>query len=145
MIKLTSKKHKLNSIKKLEFEFGETNLNSEELVSDEYRKKINKKYYDKQSIFIIDSVLALLEPNIRKMIKKEVYQICNTFRLKDLCYNCKIEVIIAVICLYVWKTRYKQLRVEQTRLWNKYEITWRKYALIISNILQKTRENSCLK
>ena len=126
-------------IKKLEYEFGETNLNSQELVSPTYRKEINKKYYKKQNVFIIDGVLSELEPNVRKMLKTEVYQICNSFRLKELCWNCKVEAIIATIILYVWKTRHKKLRIEQTRLWKKYDLSWRRYALIMSRLLQETR------
>ncbi|MEE1227210.1 MAG: hypothetical protein UHM08_08935 [Bacteroidales bacterium] len=134
-----------NRINRLQYEFGESNLNSKELVSPVYRSKIDKKYKEKQDIFIIDSVLNLLEPNVQKMIKKEVYQICNQFRLKDLCYNCKIEVIIAVIILYVWKNRHEKLREEQTGLWKKYNITYKKYALILRRLLQKTREENCLR
>lgn len=132
-------------IKRLQYEYGESNLNSRELVSPTYRKQINKKYYDKQNIFIIDGVLAELDPNVMRMIKKEVYQICNSVVLKELCHNCKIEVIISAIILYVWRTRRKQLRIEQTKLWKKYELDWRKYALIMSRLLQKTRERGILK
>lgn len=137
--------YKKNRLEKLVYEFGETNLNSDEIVSPTYRKEINKKYHEKQNIYIIDSVLNLLDPSVHKMIKDEVYQICNSFRLKDLCYNCKIEVIIAVIILYVWKTRHSKLREEQTKLWKHYDLSYRKYALILGNILRKTRENSSLK
>ena len=132
-------------IKRLQYEYGETNLNSKELVSPAYRKQINRKYYEKQNIFIIDGVLAELEPNVMRMIKKEVYQICNSVKLKDLCWNCKIEVIISIIILYVWKTRHNKLRIEQTRLWKKYDLDWRKYALVMSKLLQKTRERGILK
>lgn len=133
---------KKNRVKWLQHEFGETNLNSLEIVSKPYRKEINRKYKEKQDIFIIDTVLNELQPNIRQMVKNEVYSICNSFVLKELCYNCKIEVIIAIITLYVWKTRYKKLREEQTRLWRIYDLTWQKYALIIGNILRKTREDA---
>ena len=134
-----------NRIKRLQYEFAESNLNSKELVSPLYRSKIDKKYKEKQDIFIIDSVLNLVEPNVQKMVKKEVYQICSQFRLKDLCYNCKIEVIIAIIILYVWKSRYHGLKEEYTGLWKKYDLTYRKYALVLGRILQKTREESSLK
>ena len=134
-----------NRLKHLEYEYGETNLNSKEIVSSAYRSEINKKYKAKQDIFIIDGVLYQLDPHVQKMIKKEVYQICNSVRFKDLCYNCKVEQIIAAIILYVWKTRHKTLREDQTRLWNKYNLSWKKYALILSRLLQKTRENSSLK
>ena len=116
-----------NKIKRLEHEFGESNFNSDELVSSEYRAEINRKYNEKQSIFTIDSVLYQLKPNIRIMVK-------------ELCYNCKIEVIIAIIALYVWKTRYHHLREEQTVLWKTYDLSWKKYGLVIRNLLQKTRE-----
>ena len=139
------KRRDRNRLRYLEYEFGETNLNSQEIVSKEYRSEINKKYKAKQDIFIIDSVLNLLQPHVAKMIKKEVYAICNSFVLKELCYNCKVEVIIAIIILYVWKSRYKQLREEQTKIWKHYNLTWRKYALILGNILRKTREDAPLK
>lgn len=134
-----------NRLKRLQYEYGETNFNSEEIVSKEYRREINKKYKKKQDIFVIDGVLYDLDPHVRKMIKEEVYQICNSFKLKDLCYNCKIEVIIAIIILYVWKTRHKKLREDQTKLWRKYDLTYRKYALILGNLLRKTREDSTIK
>lgn len=134
--------YKTNRINKLKYEFGESNLNSKEIVSSEYRREINKKYKEKQDIFIIDSVLCQLDNHVRKMIKEEVYNICNSFRLKELCYNCKIEVIISIIILYVWKSRYSQLREDRTALWKKYDLTWKKYGLIIGNILRKTRENN---
>lgn len=134
-------KYERNRLERLEYEFGETNLNSQEIVSSAYRKEINRKYKEKQDIFIIDSVLNELRPNVAKMIKKEVYSICNSFVLKELCYNCKIEVIIAIIILYVWGTRHKTLREDKTRIWNVYGLTWKKYALIVGKMLQKTREN----
>lgn len=133
-----------NRLNYLSNEFSETNLNSKELVSPTYRSQINKNYKEKQDIFIIDSVLALVQPNVMRMVKEEVYQICNSFVLKELCYNCKIEVIISIIILYVWKSRYKGLKEERTALWRKYELNWKTYCLIISNILRKTRENSKL-
>lgn len=134
--------HKINRIKKLQYRYGESNMHCKEIVSPSYKSKIDKKYKDKQDIFIIDGVLTNLDNNVRKMIKKEVYQICNTFRLKDLCYNCKIEVIIAIIALYVWKTRHSSLREDQTRIWRVYELTYKKYALVLGKLLQKTRETS---
>ena len=137
--------HNNNRIKRLEYEFGETNFNSDEIVSPIYRSKINKKYKEKQDIFIIDSVLLQLEPNVQKMIKREVYQICNSVRFKDLCYNCKIEEIIAMIVLYVWKTRHRKLREDQTGLWRKYNLNWRKYAMVLGRLLQKSRENTPIK
>lgn len=131
-------KNRLNYLSK---EYSETNLNSKELVSPAYRSNINRNYKEKQDIFMIDSVLALIQPHVMKMVKEEVYQICNSFVLKELCYNCKIEVIISVIILYVWKTRYKSLKEERTALWRKYDLNWKKYSLIVGNILRKTREN----
>ena len=50
--------YKTNRINKLKYEFGESNLNSKEIVSSEYRREINRKYKEKQDIFIIDSVLS---------------------------------------------------------------------------------------
>ena len=62
--------YKTNRINKLKYEFGESNLNSKEIVSSEYRREINKKYKEKQDIFIIDSVLCQLDNHVRKMIKE---------------------------------------------------------------------------
>ena len=142
---MRNKYYKRNRLKHLEYEYGETNLNSDEIVSKAYRSQINRKYKEKQDIFIIDSVLYQLDPNVQKMIKTEVYQICNNVRFKELCYNCAIEEIIACIILYVWKTRHKKLREEQTGLWRKYNLSWRKYALVLGRLLQKTRENTFIK
>ena len=135
----------MNRINRLKYEFGETNLNSDEIVSAVYRKEINKKYYNKQNFFIIDSVLADLDNHVRKMVKVEVYDICKKVRFKDLCHTCKVEQIIAIIILYVWKTRHAKLREDQTGLWKKYDITYKKYALVLGRLLQKSRENSAIK
>ena len=140
-----NKKQAAKRIERLIYEYGETNLNSQEEVSKEFRKEINRKYYDKQNTFVIDGVLNELDPHIRKIVKDEVQEICHSVKLKELCWNCKIEVIIAIIILYVWRSRYKKLRVEQTGLWRKYDLTWRKYALIMENLLRKTREKGYLK
>ena len=131
-----------NRLNYLSKEFSETNLNSKEIVSPAFRSKINKNYKEKQDIFLIDSVLALVQPYVMRMVKEEVYQICNSFILKDLCHTCKIEAIISVIILYVWRCRDKTLREERTSLWKQYNLTWKQYSLIVSNILRKTRENT---
>ena len=62
--------YKTNRINKLKYEFGESNLNSKEIVSSEYRREINRKYKEKQDIFIMDSVLCQLDNHVRKMIKE---------------------------------------------------------------------------
>ena len=133
-----------NRLDYLSNEFSESNMNSKEIISPTLRSEINKKYKEKQDTFDIDRVLNLTKPYVQKMVKEEVYQICNSFQLVELCYNCKIEVIISVIILYVWKRRNSHLKEEQTVLWRKYRLTWRKYGLIVGRLLEKTRENGKL-
>ena len=142
---MRNKYYKKNRVKHLEYEFGETNLNSKEIVSKAYRSEINRKYKEKQDIFIIDSVLSELDNHVRKMVKEEVYQICNSVRFKELCYNCPIEEILSYIILYVWKTRNKTLKEDKTHIWKKHNLSWRRYALILGRLLQKTRENTSIK
>ena len=52
-----------------------------------------------------------------------------------------IGAIIAIIILYVQRTRNSNYRIERTGLWRKYDITWLKYSLIIERLLKWTREN----
>ena len=130
-------------IKKLEKDFSETNVRKGECLSKQARSQINQTYYRNQQKRLVDAILN----NVRNKdsIKKEVHDIVEENRLKDLCVNCKEEVIISVIILYCQKTRNPRYHIEQTSLWRKYELTWQKYSLIVGRLLQKTRENTKVK
>ena len=127
-------------IEKLKKKYSETNIAKGERVSTATRKNINDKYYDNQQRRVVDGVLN----NVRNKdtVKEEVHEIVKTVRLKDLCHNCEEELIISVIILYCFKSRNSQYRIERTRLWKEYNLNWRIYSLIISNLLKVTRENT---
>ena len=128
-----------NRIRYLEREYSPYHVNSDELISSSYKRSINQNYKSKQDLQMIEWVLGLLNSNVKKMIKDEVYHICKNYRLKSFCGYCKLSKIIGIICLYVWRTHNKQLNLEKTILWSEYDITWREYAIVISNLLQATR------
>ena len=115
-----------NRINYLNKEYTETHLNSQELVSSEYKSETNRKYYDREQIRMVDDVIYTLPDYTANRLKKEVYYICKNFRLKEIGSN------------------YKTLIIDNNSLWKKYNLTWECYAKIITNLLIKTRENGRL-
>ena len=135
-----NKLKKYNRIKYLERKYSETNVAQDEILSAQTVQKINKKYNDNQRKRRVDALLNNVKS--KDTVKTEVHAIINELpNISILCQTCKEEVIISSIILYVMRSRNKQYRVDRTGLWNKYNITWQKYALIISNLLKETREN----
>lgn len=130
-------------IKNLERRFSETNVDKDEILSKETRKQINRTYYKKQQKRIVDGILN--EVKNRNSIKEEVHDIIDETPLKSLCANCKEEVIIATIILYCLKLRNTSYQIEKSKLWKKYDLTWKKYSLIISKLLQQTRAKQSVK
>lgn len=125
-------------IKILEKRFSETNVAKDEVLSNDTKKQINHKYYKHQQKRLTDAILNNVKN--KDSIKEEVQDIVEENRLKDLCKNCKEEVIIAIIILYCLKTRNPRYHIEQSKLWKQYNITWQKYSLIVGRLLEKTRE-----
>ena len=131
---------KYNRIRELERKYSETNVAQDEILAPATVQKINKKYNDNQRKRRVDAILNNVKN--KDLVKEEVHKIVDELPSIDiLCQNCKEEVIISCIILYVMRARNKQYRVERTSLWNTYNITWQKYALIISNLLKETRKN----
>lgn len=130
-------------IKNLEKKYSETNIAPQEIVSSGLRQQINHNYYTNQQRRLVDAILNEI-PN-KSAVKKEVHDIVANVTLKDLCRTCKEEMIISVIILYCLNNYYTDFRVERHRLWSEYNITWRKYGLIIANLLTKTREQTIIK
>ena len=130
-------------IRYLEKKYSETNVAKGELLSAATIKRINKNYYSNQKRRRVDAILNNVKN--KDTIKEEVHNIVENVSLKELCYNCGEEQIIAVIILYVSKTRVKGYRIDRTALWNEYQLNWQRYGLIISNLLKEFRENSIQK
>ena len=130
-------------IEKLQREFSETNIKKGEMLSSETRSRINKNYKKNQLHRRVDGVLNHIRN--KDTVKDEVHQIIDDLpTLQDLCRGCKEEVIISVIILYTLKSRNPRYYVERTSLWNKYGLTWQKYSLIVSRLLQASRESKKL-
>lgn len=130
-------------IQRLQKKYSETNISQGEILSESSIRKINKKYRDNQLKRRVDGVLNHVRN--KDSIKEEVHQIIDDLpNLTVLCRGCKEELIISVIILYVLKTRNPRYHVERTSLWNKYDITWQKYSLIISRMLQESRKSKKL-
>lgn len=127
-------------IKYLQRKYSETNVAKDEALFKPSIQRINKNYYNNQKRRRVDGILNQVKN--KNAIKEEVHQIASSTSLKNLCYNCKEEEIIAAIILYVSKTRIKGYRIDRTALWRKYNLTWQKYALIIGNLLKEVREKS---
>lgn len=128
-------------IEKLQRRFSETNIAKDEIISPTYRAKINRNTRANERIRMVDDVLTLVREEIRIKIKEEVYYFVKNYRLKELCSTCSIEEIIAVLCLYSWRSYNYKLKEEETKLWKTYNLSWKLYSRVISNLLRKTREN----
>lgn len=141
--KKTMKSKQYYRIQKLEREYSETNIKKGEVLPTQTVSRINKNYRNNQRKRVVDGVLN----NVRNKdtIKEEVHQIIDDIpRLTTLCRGCKEEMIISVIILYVLKSRDSRYHVERHGLWKKYNITWQKYSLIISRLLQESRKSKKL-
>lgn len=126
-----------NRIKNLERKYSETNVARQECLSKDRISKINKKYNKNQQRRRVDALLNNVKN--KDSIKREVHDIVRSNTLKDLCYNCKEEQIIAVIILYVQRTRNSRFRIEKTGLWKRYDLSWRRYGLIVERLLESER------
>lgn len=130
-------------IEKLQKKYSETNIAKGEKLPKSTISRINKNYNDNQQKRRVDAILNNVKN--KDSIKEEVHQIVSDVSsLQNLCRGCKEELIISVIILYVLKSRNQEYRVDRTSLWNKYNITWQKYSLIISRLLEENRKNNKL-
>ena len=131
-----------NRIRNLERKYSETNVSKGEVLNTDTVRKINKNYNKNQQKRRVDAILN----NIRNKdsIKEEVHDIIRNVELKSLCWNCREEQIIAIIILYVQRTRNNKYRVNRTSLWREYELSWLKYSLIIERLLKWTREQQTM-
>ena len=131
-----------NRIRNLERKYSETNVSKDEVLNTDTVRRINRKYNKNQQKRRVDAILN----NIRNKdsIKEEVHDIIKNVELKSLCWNCREEQIIAIIILYVQRTRNNKYRVDRTSLWREYELSWLKYSLIIERLLKWTREQQTM-
>lgn len=127
-------------IEYLEKKYSETNVGYGEVLFKPTISRINKNYYSNQKRRFVDGILN--EVKNRNSIKEEVHQICGSFDFNVLCRSCTDEVIVSVIILYVQKTRNSRYYPERSALWNKYNLNWKTYSLILLRLLQETRKNS---
>ena len=126
-------------IKYLEKKYSETNISKGEVLSNESKKRINKNYNKNQQRRRVDAILNNVKN--KDSLKEEVHDIVKNNPLKQLCKNCKEEEIISIIILYVQRIRNPSYRIDRTGLWKKYNISWRKYSMIVERILKNEREN----
>jgi len=105
-------------------------------------RRINQKYNKNQQKRRVDAILNNIKN--KDSIKEEVHDIIKNVELKSLCWNCREEQIIAIIILYVQRTRNSKYRVDRTSLWREYELSWLKYSLIIERLLKWTREQQTM-
>ena len=136
------KSHYENRIRYLERKYNDYNVAPGEILSKHSRQKIDKNYNQLQRKIQIDYILN--EINNPRTVRDEVYNILLSENLQDLCRRCKIEQIIAIIILYVQRLHNNNLKEEKTKLWNKYDLSWKLYGRIISRLLTKTRKNKVI-
>lgn len=121
----------------LQKKYSETNVGMGEELFKQSIQRINKNYYSNQQRRRVDGILN--KARNRNTVKEEVHQIVADYPVKSLCYNCKEDEIIAAIILYVSRARVKSYRIDRTALWKEYNLTWQKYALIVTNLLREVR------
>ena len=124
-------------IKYLQKKYSETNVGMGEELFKPSIQRINKNYYSNQQRRRVDGVLN--KTRNRNAVKEEVHQIVADIPVKSLCYYCKEEEVIAAIILYVSRARVKSYRIDRTALWKEYNLSWQKYALIVTNLLREVR------
>ena len=132
-----------NRIRNLEKRYSQTNVAKDEVLNNETISEINHRYYKNQQKRRVDVILNNVKN--KDSIKEEVHDIIQSTTLKKLCQNCKEETIIAVIILYVQRSRNSQYRIDRTALWREYNVTWLKYSVIIERLLYQTREKTRVK
>ena len=121
----------------LQKKYSETNVGMGEELFKPSIQRINKNYYSNQQRRRVDGILN--KARNRNTVKEEVHQIVADYPVKSLCYNCKEDEIIAAIILYVSRARVKSYRIDRTALWREYNLSWQKYALIVTNLLREVR------
>ena len=129
-------------IKYLEKKYSETNINKGEVLNTDTVSRINGNYNKNQQKRRVDAILNNVKN--KDSIKEEVHNIIGNVKLKSLCYNCKEEQIIAVVILYVQHSRNSRYRVDRTKLWKEYGLSWSKYGLILERLLKWTREHQTM-
>lgn len=118
-------------------------ISAGEIVSKEYKAQVDKQIHKRHKRNDIEKILA--DINNPSLVRDEVYNICEEIDdLKKLCRTCKFEQIVAVIILYVQRTHNPVMKEERTKLWNKYDLSWKLYSRIIARLLRETRANRCL-
>lgn len=127
-----------NRIKYLERKYKETNVAKDEKLSGDSIRKINKTYDKNQRKRKVDTILNNVKN--KNSLKEEVHNIADGIPIGEICKNCKESEVIAIIILYVQRTRNSDYRIERTALWKEYNMTWRKYSLIVERLLNWTRE-----
>ena len=132
-----------NRIRNLEKRYSQTNVAKDEVLNNETISEINHRYYKNQQKRRVDVILNNVKN--KDSIKEEVHDIIQSTTLKKLCQNCKEETIIAVLILYVQRSRNSQYRIDRTALWREYNVTWLKYSVIIERLLYQTREKTRVK
>ena len=131
-----------NRIRNLERKYSETNVGKNEMLNTDTIRKINKNYNKNQQKRRVDAILNNIKN--KDSIKEEVHDIIKNVELKSLCWNCREEQIIAIIILYVQRSRNSNYRVDRTSLWREYELSWLKYSLIMERLLKWTREQQTM-
>lgn len=131
-----------NHIRNLEKKYSETNIAKGEVLNTDTIRRINRKYNKNQQKRRVDAILN----NVRNKdsIKEEVHDIIGDVELKSLCWNCREEQIIAIIILYVQRSRDSRYRIDRTGLWRRYDLSWLKYSLVVERLLKWTREQKRL-
>lgn len=133
--------HYANDINYKKKEYSETHTNSQELfiTNSPTRKRINR---NNNQTKLKETIKEVTEKTNNKVIYDEVENICLQIKFREICGNCARERIIAVISLYVLRKYQPKLKEEEHKLWREYNLNWKLYSRIISNILRSLRKNS---
>ena len=129
-----------NRLNYLNREYSNTHMNSDEVVSSTFKKQINKNYGDTERIKMVDDVLYTLPSYTASLLKERVYYLVKHYRLKELCSRCKMETIIAVLVIYIWRDYNKRVVINNNKIWKKYDLSWEIYAKVLDNLLRKSAE-----
>ena len=137
---MKKKSHSYNRANYLLKRYTPNHITTNECVSKEYKAKVDKRIYQNRQFRQIESILN--EINNPNLVRDDVHYICNEIdNLKTLCRRCTIEQIIVTIILYCQRQYNNRLEEERTKIWKKYELSWKLYSRIIARLLSETRKN----
>lgn len=94
---------------------------------------------------IIEAKLIMNQLNMKNTQRSRVIHILKKIdNMKELCQNCSCRTIILIVCFYIMKIDNPKTHIERYQLWKDENLSWKKYALVVSRLCDRFQKNSFL-